>query len=721
MKTYAYGFPRLGKNREFKKIIEDFWKEDRSESQVQQALLQLQGNILATYEKSVDQFPVGEMTAYDLMLDMAIMAGLYTSQNLKDYFELCRGKNALEMTKWFNTNYHYLVPRFDGNRRPQLRLARNKSAEYFHQFKKGIPFFIGPATFLKLSKGVSANRFKNYLFSLAHVYKEAMKGLPEVHMEEPVLVTDLKKGEIELIKKAYQIMGEAKARIYLITYYESVDFLKEIYDWPVAAIGLDFVHGSQNLKQIKEIGFPEDKTLIAGVIDGRNVWKADSSQVFNLCKELSHRVKHISVSNAGPLYHLPITVEEERFNPELMKRLSFAKEKLEEIKAVAQICGGKYAPRPTELSPLGVKTHVRQQIKSLTKEDFQKNISYSRRKKIHKGILNLPIFPTTTIGSFPQTKEVRKMRADYRSGKISQAEYDSFVKEKIREVIRFQEEIGLDVLVHGEFERTDMVEFFAEKLEGIAPTQAGWIISYGTRTYRPPIIFGDVARTQPMTVSEISFAQSLTPRPVKGMLTGAVTIIAWSFVREDIPIKDVAYQISLSLREEIKDYEKIGIKIVQVDEPAIREKAPIKKKDWFSYFDWAIKSFRLATNTNPHTQIHTHMCYSEFGEIIKQVNAMDFDVISIETARSKGDIIENFEKINFQRQIGLGVWDIHSPHIPTVQEMNKIVHRALEVIPKENFWLNPDCGLKTRGWPETEISLKNLNKLSRILREGKKK
>ena len=723
MKTYAYGFPRLGKNREFKKIVEDFWKGELSEPEVQKSFSQLQADMLATYESHVDHFPVGEITPYDHMLDTAVMAGLYKPKGLNDYFELCRGKNALEMTKWFNTNYHYLVPHFDEVKRPQFRLGMNRSAGYFGQFKKGIPFFIGPATFLKLSKGIPADRFSDSLISLAYIYKEAMKGLPEAHIEEPILVTNLKRSEIGAIQKAYAIMAEAKARISLITYYESVDLLKEVYDWPVAAIGLDFVHGNGtgNLKQIKEAGFPKDKTLIAGVIDGRNVWKADPSRVFNVCKELSRHVKDMAISNAGPLYHLPITVKQERLDPELIKRLSFAEEKLAEIKAMAQIWDGKKSPHPANLGPLGVRMDVRRQVKSLTKEDFQKDISYSRRKKIHEKILKLPIFPTTTIGSFPQTKEVRKMRADLRSEKIGQAEYDSFIKEKIREVIRFQEEIGLDVLVHGEFERTDMVEFFAQKLEGIATTQAGWIISYGTRIYRPPIVFGDVFRPEPMTVAEVSFAQSLTSKPVKGMLTGAVTILAWSFVREDIPISNVAYQLSLALREEIRDYEKIGIKIVQVDEPAIREKAPIKKKDWPSYFDWAIKSFRLATNTDPRTQIHTHMCYSEFGEIIKEVNAMDFDVISIETARSKGDIIKNFEKINFRRQIGLGVWDIHSPHIPTVPEMSKIVHRALKVIPEENFWLNPDCGLKTRDWPETEISLKNLNKLSHTLREGKKK
>jgi len=361
----------------------------------------------------------------------------------------------------------------------------------------------------------------------------------------------------------------------------------------------------------------------------------------------------------------------------------------------------------------------KEKINSLTEKDFIRTPSYKERRKIQEKVLNLPLFPVTTIGSFPQTEEVRRIRLLYKQGKISSATYQTFIKGEIAKCIYIQESIGADVLVHGEFERSDMVEYFAEKLEGITTTGNGWIISYGTRCYRPPIIYGDIKRKEPMTINEIAFAQSLTKKPVKGMLTGPVTIIAWSYVREDIPIKEVAYQLALALREEIKDYEKAGIKIIQIDEPAIREKAPIKKKLWDEYFDWAIKAFRLChSSALPETQIHTHMCYSEFDEIIEYILEMDFDVISIEASRSKGDIIEAFEKVNFDRQIGLGVWDIHSPYVPSVEEMEEIAKRALKVIPKENFWINPDCGLKTRKWEEVIPAIYNLTKLAKKLREA---
>ena len=360
---------------------------------------------------------------------------------------------------------------------------------------------------------------------------------------------------------------------------------------------------------------------------------------------------------------------------------------------------------------------MRDRIKNLKNEDFVKPYSYLERHKKQKQILNLPLFPTTTIGSFPQDREVRKKRAQFKKGKIDSGEYKKFIKDKITDLIDFQEEMGLDVLVHGEFERTDMVEFFAQKLDGIATTKNGWIISYGTRGYRPPIIYGDISRPGPMTIEEISFAQSLTGKFVKGMMTGPITILAWSYIREDIPIYEVSYQIALCLQDEIKDYEKEDIKIVQIDEPAFREKAPIKRRNWSDYFIWATNSFNLASQSKPETQIHTHMCYSEFGEIIEYIKMMDFDCITIEASRSKGDIIKDFKKVNFKRQVGLGVWDIHSPAVPSCEDMEKIINRALEILPEENFWINPDCGLKTRDWDETKASLTNLIKVARRLRD----
>jgi len=718
MQTYAYGFPRLGKNREYKKIIEGFWKGEHSPEQTRQTLDKLQEQMLSTYGQSVDFFPVGEITGYDLMLDTAIMVGLYTPKDMKAYYELCRGKSALEMTKWFNTNYHYLVPDFSVLKNVKFKLNWNKPEEFLTKFNKGIPALIGPFTFLKLSKGIPKNKFAKYLTDLAEVYKEIINDFKEVHIEEPAFVMELTAEKIKLIKKAYKILGGTKCRINLITYYDSVDFLKDLYELPVAAIGLDFVNGPENLAGIKRYGFPKDKTLIAGLANGRNVWKTDLAKAVGILKELFAKVNNIIVSNAAPLYHLPITLQGEDLDAALLSRLAFAEEKLKELRLICQSFQSGQVPAQSSPSGFGFNSAVQNRVEALTKKDFSKSTPYASRIKLHSKILNLPLFPTTTIGSFPQTAEVREKRLDFRLGKISQEQYKEFVRGKIRELIKIQEDLGLDVLVHGEFERTDMVEFFAEKLDGIATTKKGWIISYGTRVYRAPIIYGDISRPKPMTVEEIVYAQSLTQKHVKGMLTGPVTIIAWSYVREDIPIEQVAYQLGLALQDEIRDYEKAGIKIAQIDEPAIREKAPLKRKNWKKYFDWAIKSFRLAVNTDPKTQIHTHMCYSEFGEIVKEINDMDFDVISIETTRSRGDIIKSFEKVNFKRQIGLGVWDIHSPAVPNVKNMKEVVKRALKVIPKENFWINPDCGLKTRNWEESLKSLKNLITLSKDLRKS---
>ncbi len=715
MQTYAYGFPRIGENREYKKAIESFWKGESSEEKTREQIGQIQETMLAVYERSVDRFPVGEMTFYDSIFDTAVMLGVYQPKNLNEYYNLCRGQEALEMTKWFNTNYHYLVPDFAQFKSPNFSIHWNKPQEYLNRYQKGIPFLIGPFTFLKLSKGIRRQNFSDYLLALGSVYGKILQNFQEVHMEEPAFVLELTASEIKAIKSLYRSFSK-KTAIHLFTYYESVDFLRDLFDLPIKSIGLDFVHGTGNWEALRKYGFPEDKTLIAGVVDGRNIWKTDLQGAVDCVKILSKLAKKTVISNAAPLYHLPVSVKTESLDPRLMQNLAFAKERLEELRFIAEVFENKRKLSPSKLTGLGGDLKVQKRVGALKARDFQKSVPLLKRRSLQQKILSLPLFPTTTIGSFPQTAEVRKKRAEFRARRITAEQYQAFVQEKIAQAIKLQEELGLDVLVHGEFERTDMVEFFAERLEGITTTQNGWIISYGTRVYRPPIIFGDVARVSPMTLPEIRYAQSLTAKPVKGMLTGPVTIIAWSFVREDIPIREVAYQLALALQDEIRGYEKSGIKIVQIDEPAFREKAPLKKRDWPRYFDWAIKAFRLATNTDAQTQIHTHMCYSEFGEVVKEINKMDFDVISIEATRSRGDIIKHFEKIDFKRQIGLGVWDIHSPAVPSRDHMREIVQRALQVIPKENFWINPDCGLKTRTWEETIESLRNLVALSRQLR-----
>ena len=718
MDTYAYGFPRLGENREFKKIVESLWKKELSEDEFKKALSELEANILSTYKKFVNKHPVGEMTKYDKMLDIACMLGIYKVKNLDEYYQLCRGKNALELTKWFNTNYHYLVPDF--SRINDDFLFKEVNFDEIKKYKKGIPYLIGPFTFLKLSKGIDSRKFKRYLLSLSKIYCNSLNELDEIHIDEPAFCMELSDEEIELVKEAYNNFKTSKCKIYLFTYYDSVDFLKELYNLPVYAIGLDFINGKENIHYIKKYRFPDDKVLIAGIVNGRNIWRTNIRRQVKFLEEISSYVKNITISNASPLYHLPITVEGENLNEKLIKRIAFAKERLYELKLISNAFGGDWQLADEwneEIGNFGKDDNVRKRIKNLRDKDFKRPYNYTERHRKQKEILNLPLFPTTTIGSFPQDREVRRKRYLFKKGKINNDEYKKFIQNKIKDVIKFQEEIELDVLVHGEFERTDMVEFFAQKLDGIATTENGWIISYGTRCYRPPIIYGDVSRPESMTIDEISFAQKQTQKPVKGMLTGPVTILAWSYVRSDIPVEEVAYQIALCLQDEIKDYEEKGIKIVQIDEPAFREKAPIKKRNWDKYFNWAVKSFNLiVSQAKPETQIHTHMCYSEFGEIIKYILKMDFDVITIETSRSKGDIIEYFQNVDFKRQIGLGVWDIHSPYVPGVEEMKEIVNRALKAFPKENFWINPDCGLKTRDWPETKIALKNLVKLAKEIR-----
>jgi 5-methyltetrahydropteroyltriglutamate--homocysteine methyltransferase len=721
MQTYAYGFPRLGKNREYKTIIENFWTGKVEERQLQEQLCILEEERLATYEKYVDKFPVGEMTLYDNMLDTALIFGVYEGRELNDYYNLCRGKSALTLTKWFNTNYHYLVPEFKESFDPSgFHIAWNKPEAELKTYKKGIPYLVGPFTFLKLSRGIKPGMFKEYFLSLADVYAQLIQNIEEVHIEEPAFVVDLSGEEIDWIKQGYEKLGDQNRNINLFTYYDSVDFLKELYDLPIKAIGLDFINGKENLAAIREHGFPQEKTLIAGVVDGRNVWKTDIEGTLGLLKNLSEYSKNLIVSNAAPLYHLPITTEGEELDDRLLKNIAFAQERMEELSLIARIYEGdkEVAEGKREtVSDFGKNVKVQERIKGLTDADFKKDAPYALRAAKQNMILDLPVFPVTTIGSFPQTPQVRQKRALFRSGKISQEEYTAFIRKEIARSIRLQEDTGLDVLVHGEFERTDMVEFFAQKLNGIATSKKGWIISYGTRVYRPAIIYGDVSRPEPMTLKEIVFAQSLTKKPVKGMLTGPVTITAWSFVRNDIPVYEVAYQIALCLQDEIKDYEKEGIKIVQIDEPAFKEKAPVKKSLHGKYFDWAVKSFNLASQSKPETQIHTHMCYSEFTGVIKHILSMDFDVITIETSRSKGEIIEVFRGLDFDRQIGLGVWDIHSPMVSGVDDMADIVKRVSKIIPKENLWINPDCGLKTRGWEETIIALKNLVRLGKQLRE----
>ncbi len=717
MKTYAFGFPRIGANREFKKAVESYWKGALTEAQLRAELAALQETIIATYKNYVDYFPVNEVTPYDSMLDTAVMVGLYAPKSLKEYYELCRGAQALEMTKWFNTNYHYLVPDFTGRATVAFTLAHTLYKDALAKHPEGLARLIGPFTFLKMAKGIAPAALPVLLGELAALYRDALRGVKEIHLDEPAFVLELPAAEIAAIKAAYATIAASGCTLHVFTYYGVVDWLDELLALPVHSVGLDFVHGRAMYDAIKQKGFPKDKILVAGVVDGRNVWRANPQQIADELKALKIPAERLLISNAGPLMHVPISTKNQGLAPELVARLAFAEEKLHELQLIAAAYEGTPIKAWFIPSTYGAKAAIQQRVAALTAGDFARTPAYPERVKAQAAALKLPLFPTTTIGSFPQTEDVRKARAAFTKGNMTASEYEALVDTKMRELVTYQEELDLDVLVHGEFERTDMVEFFCQRLDGIATTTNGWILSYGTRMYRPSIIYGDVARPRPMTVREAAFAQALTKRPMKGMLTGAVTIIAWDFVREDIPIAQVAWQLALSLKDEIADLEKAGINVIQIDEPAFKEKAPIKKRDYPAYFEWAIKSFRLtASSAKPTTQIHSHMCYSEFGDIIAQIQAMDFDVISIEASRSRGDVIASFEKGQFDRQIGLGVWDIHSPAVPTVAQMGATVQRALKAIPRENFWINPDCGLKTRGWKESTAALKNMVQAARALR-----
>lgn len=729
MQTYAYGYPRLGENREFKRLIEGYWQGKVAEAELRAGIDALEQHRLATYAQFVDAHPIGELTLYDTMLDTAIMVGVYPidPNDWDAYFELARGADALPMTKWFNTNYHYLVPHIDTQ--TTFRLHWNKPLHAYQKHSTGYPYLIGPYTFLRLSRGYEPKQLPALLERLTPVYAEILQSLAQacatyVHVDEPAFALDAPEADLQAIRAAYQTLG-THAPLLLMTYYDRVDFLPQLYDLPLAGIGLDLVHGARTLESIEQHGYARDKILIAGVVDGRNVWKIDLRQAAEQVRTLAQRTgATMWLSNAAPLSHLPVTVEPEgALDPALKERVAFAKERLQELRLLQTLLteGETDAVRVwntyTHPTDHWVSPAVQQRVASLKPADFERAAPYPERDRIQRERLQLPLFPTTTIGSFPQTPEVRQMRQAYRTGKITAEEYDAFIQRQIRELIAFQEQTGLDVLVHGEFERTDMVEFFAEKMDGIAFTQQGWLLSYGTRAYRPPIIYGDVARTAPMTVKETTYAQSLTQKPVKGMLTGPVTIIAWSYVREDIPVEQVAYQIALALQDEVRDLEQAGIPIVQIDEPAYREKAPLKRADWDAYFHWAAQAFKLASRAKPETQIHTHMCYSDFNTVLRYIDWMDADVITIEAARAKGEVISAFEHYNYTRQIGPGVFDVHTPAVPSVESIETVMTRAVRVFPKEQFWVNPDCGLKTRKWDEVIPALQHMVVAARNLRQ----
>ncbi|MEM8672463.1 MAG: 5-methyltetrahydropteroyltriglutamate--homocysteine S-methyltransferase [Cyanobacteria bacterium P01_G01_bin.67] len=744
--TATIGYPRIGKGREVKKALESFWRNKITAESLLQAVREVETASWKTQlAAGIDRIGIGDATLYDQVLDWAVRLGLIPQRfqaftGLERYFAMARGKEetpALEMTKWFDTNYHYLVPEIDSGIIPKADFT-----DFIETVKRGqailgnkaIPIILSPVTLLRLSRlsGVELGEFLGLLLPLYRSLFTELKtlGIDEIQIHEPALVLGDAPSLKEHFQTVYSELATVGLDINLVTYF---DDLGETYPWvielPVAAISLDFTRGS-NLDLIKQHGFPQDKRLGVGIVDGRNIWQIRTDKVFPLLSEIQTVTSNLSLQPSASLQFVPYDATREKQLPEPLRNvLSFAEQKLQEVRFLARTLSGDNTQMEQELTEdlidanweafyqfNPVNESVKAKVDNLTPQDFQRSLSYSSR--IDKQI-PLPPLPTTTIGSFPQTQEVRKLRLQYKKGNLTESEYQQAIDAEIAKCIKTQEEIGLDVLVHGEFERTDMVEYFGQQLNGFAFTQHGWVQSYGSRYVRPPIIYGDVIRTAPMTVREYKVAQSLTDKPVKGMLTGPVTMINWSYTRTDISRKEQAFQIALALREEVADLEAAGATMIQIDEPALREGLPLKPERWSNYLSWAVDSFRLsAAIALPETQIHTHMCYSEFGDIIQDIERLDADVLSIENSRSNNQTLLEITDAGYKHQVGNGVYDIHSPVVPTTEQLVSQLQAGIANLPVQQIWVNPDCGLKTRRWSEVVPSLKNMVEATKKLREG---
>lgn len=738
IKTTNLGFPRLGHKREWKKAIESYWNNKITKAELDDTLQQLhRSNLVLQQNYNLDSVPVGDFSLYDHILDTSLLFNIiptrFQDRDVDDdlLFDIARGNKshvASALVKWFNTNYHYIVPEWD-NVTP--RVNRNRLLERFNEAKalniNAHPVIVGPVTFVALSKGGDQS-FEDKVRTLLPLYVEVLQSLIDagaelIQIDEPILVTD-KAAELEAItREAYEAFAEADVAKSLViqTYFEraNVKFLSAL---PVKGLGLDFVHDrGYNLQQIENGDFDRSKTLFAGIIDGRNVWATDVEAKKALIEKLSQYSDDLYINPSSSLLHVPVSLEDEVLEDDIRDGLSFATEKLETLDALKRAVNDNDTEAYDRLHAQYIRFQS-QAFKNL-EYDFEsvrakRASAFSERKVVQQQRLNLPDLPTTTIGSFPQSPEVRKQRADWKNNRITDEAYRQFVQDEIKRWIEIQEDIGLDVLVHGEFERNDMVEFFGEKLDGFLVTKFGWVQSYGSRAVKPPIIYGDVKWTAPLTIDETVYAQSLTDKPVKGMLTGPVTILNWSFERVDIPRSTVQDQIALAINEEVLALEKAGIQVIQVDEPALREGLPLRKEYHEDYLVKAVHSFKLATSSvTDETQIHTHMCYSQFGQIIHAIHDLDADVISIETSRSHGDLIKDFEDIDYDLGIGLGVYDIHSPRIPTEEEITTAIERGLQQIDRSLFWVNPDCGLKTRKEDEVKAALTVLVNSARKLRQ----
>lgn len=752
-KNYVIGFPRIGEKRELKKVLEQYWSKQTDFNEVKYVASQLKKRHW-NYQKDakIDFIASNDFSYYDNMLDTTILLGAIPQrfQNLKDeelYFAMARGNEtsvAMEMTKWFNTNYHYIVPEISKDTKFTLN-SKKVIEEYKEALELGIKTkinLIGAITYLGLSKSIDNSDIFTHINSVVEVYKELLLEISKlddeivVEFAEPLFVKDLDTKVLSLIKPVYDALAEVSKniKIVLTTYFEhSNEATKILVNTPIWALGLDFIHGNKNLEALEFIK-NSNKVLIAGVIDGRNIWKSNFEDKVALLNKISNVVskENIIVGTSCSLLHVPFTLNyEEKLDSEIKSWLAFAVEKLKELSLVTkQFFDLKLSLEDSAIIKRNIeenkqrkissKIHnkvVQDEIKNL--KVFERADKFQDRIKVQREFFKYDALTTTTIGSFPQTPEIRENRKQYKANAISKEQYVAEIKKYIDDCVAFQDEIGLDVLVHGEPERNDMVEYFGELMEGFAFTQNAWVQSYGSRCVKPPLIFGDVSRPNPMTVEWIKYAQSKTKKVMKGMLTGPVTILNWSFVRDDIPRNEVTKQIALAINKEVDDLQNAGIKMIQVDEAAFKEGYPLRIENIKAYENWAVENFRLSVScAKADTQIHTHMCYSEFNDIIKTIEAMDADVISIETARSGNRLLKIFKEVAYKQEIGPGIYDIHSPRVPSVEEMVNQIKALIEVLPKEQLWINPDCGLKTRKWPEVKQSLINLVEAVKIVKNS---
>ena len=750
------GYPRIGSNRELKWLLESFWKKEINEDYLFKKISEIKkSNWIKQKKSGINYIPSNDFSLYDHVLDMCLTLNVIPDRfnklkkkNILDlYFAMARGYQngkidlkAMEMTKWFDTNYHYIVPEFKPNQ--NFKLSFYKIIDEFLEAKnfgiKTRPVILGPLSFLHLGKSASKkfNKF-NLLSKLVPVYKQILKLLKDfgaewVQIDEPILSLDLDGSLKKKFISTYKSLSKNSPKILLTSYFSSIlpnyNLLKKLN---VDGLHIDLVNTlNKDLDKIL-LNFPKNKLFSAGIINGRNIWKNDLSRSIEILRKIKRRIKDdkIIISSSCSLLHSPVSLDNERdLNANVKDWLAFADQKLIEIVFLQKYFNSNFLIKSNYLinnsislkkrknSKLINDQKVKKRIKSINSKMLSRNNKYFLRKMLQEE-LNLPLFPTTTIGSFPQTKEVRKLRLKYKKKEITKKTYENFLKRETKKAIKFQEKIDIDVIVHGEFERNDMVEYFGEKLKGFIFTKFGRVQSYGSRCVKPPIIFGDISRSKSMTVFWSKFAQSLTKKIVKGMLTGPVTILQWSFVRDDQPREITCKQIALALLDEVLDLEKNGLQIIQIDEPALREGLPLRKREWNNYLNWAIDSFKIASSSvKDETQIHTHMCYCEFDDILDSIEKLDADVISIETSRSNMELLDSFKAYKYPNSIGPGVYDIHSPRVPTAKEMKILLEKAKKYLDVDKIWVNPDCGLKTRGWPEVKKSLKSMTSVAKGLR-----